>query len=247
MASGKWIAAIAGVVLLVTAGADETSDLAQELANPIAAIISVPFQWNRDDNIGATDSGRRTMLNFQPVIPFGLHNGANIITRTIVPYIGQENGVPVTSQSGFGDILQNAWYSPAPQGDLIWGVGPIMRIPTGSDVSSDTWAAGITGIGVVQTGNWTYGALANHIWDIESNPDTPTNSTLLQPFVAYTTETALMVSLQSESTYDWEAEQWSIPVNLAVSKLAILGQVPVNFQGGLGDWAEAPSTGPEGI
>ena len=247
MASGRWIAAISGLVFPVTTGADEASDLAQELANPIAAIISVPFQLNRDDNIGATDDGRRTTLNFQPVIPFGLDNGANIITRTIVPYIWQDDVVPGTSQSGFGDILLNAWYSPAPQGDLIWGVGPILRVPTGSDVSTDTWAAGITGIGVVQTGNWTYGALANHIWDIESDPDTPTNSTFLQPFVAYTTESAWTVSLQSESTYDWEAEQWSVPVNLAMSKLAILGKIPVNFQGGLGYWAETPTTGPEGI
>lgn len=248
MQACRWGAiALAGVALPAIATADETSDLAQELANPIAAIISVPFQLNHDDNLGVSDSGSRTTLNFQPIVPFALDAGANIITRTIVPYIWQEDVIPGTSQNGFGDILLNAWYSPVTPGDLTWGVGPVLRVPTGSDVSTDTWAAGITAIGLMQTGSWTYGALANHLWDIESDPDTPTNATFLQPFVAYTTENAWTVSLQSESTYDWEAEQWSVPVNLALSKLVFLGEVPVNFQGGLGYWLESPDAGPEGL
>lgn len=227
--------------------ADEAADLAQELANPLAAVISVPFQLNFDDDIGPADTGSRTTLNLQPVVPFMLDNGANIITRTIIPYVWQEDVIPGTSQNGLGDILLNAWYSPAAVGGFTWGVGPVLRVPTGSDVSSDTWAAGVTAIGLAQTGSWTYGALTNHIWDIEANPDTPTNATFLQPFVAYSTENAWTVSLQSESTYDWEAEQWSVPINLSLSKLLVIGQTPLNLQGGVGYWAESPSNGPEGF
>ncbi len=246
MRSLKWLALVAAFVP-ATAKADAASDLAQELANPIAAIISVPFQLNYDDNLGIADTGSRTTLNFQPVVPFALDNGANIITRTIIPYIWQDDVVPGTSQSGFGDILLNAWYSPPTKGNFTWGVGPILRVPTGTSVSTDTWAGGITAIGLAQTGSWTYGALTNHIWDFESNPTTPTNATFLQPFVAYTTENAWTISLQSESTYDWEAEQWSVPVNLAVSKLVVVGQTPLNLQGGFGYWFDAPDNGPEGF
>jgi hypothetical protein len=228
------------------AQAQDAADLAQELANPLAAIISIPFQLNYDDNLGATNEGSRTTLNLQPVIPFALDNGANIITRTIIPYIWQEDVIPGTSQHGFGDILASAWYSRTTETDLTWGIGPVVRFPTFSDVSSKTWAAGATGIVLKQTGPWTYGALANHLWDLESRPTTPTNVTFVQPFVAYSTENAWTFSLQSETTYDWEADSWAIPVNASVSKLAMIGGKPVNLQAGVGHWLKSPAGGPEG-
>ncbi|SFT80699.1 hypothetical protein [Sedimentitalea nanhaiensis] len=107
-------------------------------------------------------------------------------------------------------------------------------MPTGSRVSTDTWAAGLTGIVLKQTGPWTFGAMANHLWDLESNPATPTNATFVQPFFAYTTPGAWTYSLQSESTYDWNSEQWSVPVNVSVSRLAVIAGHPVNLQAGAG-------------
>ncbi len=240
-----------GLLFTASAGtttvADEASDLAQELANPLAAIVSVPFQLNYDENLGVSDQGSRTTLNFQPVVPFQLNDDLNLITRTIIPYIWQEDVVPGTRQEGFGDILFSAWFSPIGTEDITWGVGPVVRLPTFSDVSSDTWAAGITGIALRQTGPWTYGALANHLWELESNPDTPTNVSFLQPFLAYSTEGAWTYSLQSESTYDWETEAWAVPINASVSKLVQWGALPVNLQAGAGYWLEAPEVGAEGF
>lgn len=234
-------------MLGTAAAASDTSDLAQELANPLAAIISVPLQLNYDDNLGMEDEGTRTMLNFQPVVPFRLGDTANLITRTIILYVWQEDIVPGTSQDGLGDVLFSAWVSPATAQELVWGVGPALRLPSFSDVSTETWAAGITGIALRQTGPWTYGALANHLWDVETDPKVLTSATFVQPFIAYSTENASTYSLQSESTYDWEAEEWSVPVNGSVSKLVLVGQVPVNLQAGLGFWLEAPDSGAEGV
>ena len=240
--------ALLGGLAVGTAGiADEASDLAQDLANPLAAIISVPLQLNQDGNLGAEDEGTRTTLNFQPVVPFRLGETTNLITRTIIPYVWQDDVVPGTRQSGLGDVLFSAWISPTTASEVIWGVGPALRLPSFSDVSSDTWAAGITGIALRQTGPWTYGALANHLWDVERDPEVPTNATFLQPFVAFSTESAWTYSLQSESTYDWEREAWSVPVNASVSKLVLFGKVPINLQAGLGYWLEAPDSGAEGL
>ncbi|WP_170755420.1 transporter [Ruegeria lacuscaerulensis] len=230
-----------------TAAAQDEAELAQQLANPIAAIVSVPFQLNFDENIGPSDQGSRTTFNFQPVVPFALENGANVVTRTIVPYIWQDDIVPGTSQSGFGDILFSAWYSKTTAQNLTWGVGPVLRIPTGSDVSTETWAAGVTGIALKTEGPWTYGALANHIWDLESNPTTPTSSSFVQPFVAYSTATAWTFSVTSESTYDWISSEWSIPVNVNIAKLAPVADIPINWQLGVGYWASSPDNGPEGM
>ncbi len=240
-------AIIAFSALLPCAGNAQDADLAQQLANPIAAIISVPFQLNYDDNLGVNDTGSRTTLNFQPVIPFALDNGANIVTRTIIPFIWQKDVVPGTSQSGFGDILFNAWYSKTTEGGLTWGAGPIVRIPTNTEVSTRTWAAGLTGIALLVKGPWTVGALGNHLWDVESNPQTPTSNTFIQPFVAYTTPTAWTYTVTSESSYDWKAKDWSVPINFSVSKLAPVGGVPVNWQAGVGYWATSPDAGPEGL
>lgn len=227
--------------------ADETSDLAQDLANPLANIISVPLQYNFDQNMGLADGGNRTTVNLQPIVPFQLGENTTLITRTIIPYITQEDVVPGTRQSGFGDVLFSAWASPKPAGRLTWGLGPVLRIPTGSDVSSDTWAGGVTAIALTQTGPWTFGALANQLWHLESDPKTPTNLTFLQPFLSYSTANALTFSVQSESSYDWESEALSVPINAAVSKLVFAGDLPINLQAGVGYWAQAPDEGAEGL
>jgi hypothetical protein len=227
-----------------TALADE--DLAQKLANPIAAITSLPLQINLDDNLGPNDKGTRKTINFQPVIPFSLGDEASLVTRTIVPYIDQKDVIPGTSQSGFGDILFNAWYSKTTPDKVTWGVGPTLRIPTWSDVSTDTWAGGATGIVLKVAGPWTMGALGNHIWDLESNPKVPTSASFVQPFVSYTTSSAFTYSLTSESTYDWKATEWTIPINLSLAKVLPIGGVPINWVAGAGYWATSPDNGPEG-
>jgi hypothetical protein len=173
----------------------------------------VPFQLNYDQNLGLNGAGNRTTLNLQPVIPFALDNGANIITRTIIPYVWQEDVIPGTSQQGFGDILFSAWYShdDGDQPDL--GRRPGRAVSDGVRRLGDTWAAGVTAIALQQTGPWTYGALANHLWDLESDPKTPTNATFVQPFVAYSTEDAWTFSLQTESDLRLGKRAWSVPVN----------------------------------
>jgi hypothetical protein len=60
--------------------AESAADLAKKLSNPIASLISVPFQNNTDVGIGKFNGSRNTM-NFQPVIPISLSLKLNMITR----------------------------------------------------------------------------------------------------------------------------------------------------------------------
>jgi hypothetical protein len=115
-------------------------------------------------------------------------------------------------------------------------------------LGSDKWGAGPTGVILKQSGPWTYGMLANHIWSFagpEAQPDV--NATFLQPFISYTTHDAWTFALNTETTYDWEGEIWSVPVNFTVSKLVKFGEQPVSLQAGLRYWAESPEGGPDGL
>jgi hypothetical protein len=113
---------------------------------------------------------------------------------------------------------------------------------------SEKWGAGPTGVALVQNGPLTYGLLFNHIWDFAGEDDrADINNTFLQPFCRYSTPTAWTYSLTTESLYSWESEEWSVPLNATISKLARLGKMPVQFKGGLRYWADSPESGPEGV
>lgn len=97
-------------------------------------------------------------------------------------------------------------------------------------------------------GGWTVGVLANHVWSVAGASDrADINSTFLQPFVSYTTKDAWTVTLNSESTYNWTAQQWSVPVNFLVSKLVTIDKQPISLGVGARYWADTPKDiGPEG-
>jgi hypothetical protein len=246
-------ALLAPCLLHAPVHAQDAQDLAKKLSNPIASLISVPFQFNYDRNFGPDDDGYRVQLNVQPVMPFSIGEDWNLISRTILPVVQQEDLFPgAGSQFGLGDTVQSLFFSPKEPtaGGLIWGIGPVLLIPTATDdrLGGEQWGLGPTAVGLRQQGPWTYGALVNHIWSVAGDDDRDdVNSTFLQPFLSYTTPDAWTYALNTESTYDWESEQWSVPINLMASKLLTLGTQPVSIQGGLRYWADSPDGGPEGL
>jgi hypothetical protein len=235
----------------VAAPADSQSEIAKKLNNPIASLISVPMQLNYDENIGSGDAGERWVLNIQPVIPINLNENWNLISRTILPVIDQ-NDIPAgTDESGVGDVFQSLFFSPkAPTaGGWIWGVGPALLLPTASEdiLGAEKWAAGPTAVALKQASGWTYGALTNHVWSFAGDNDrADISTTFLQPFLAYTTATFTTLGANTESSYDWKREDWTVPLNLTATQVFKIGQQPMSLQLGARYWADTPDAGPEG-
>ena len=219
--------------------------------NPVAAMISVPLQYNYDQNIGPQDEGHKNYVNAQPVLPFSLNEKWNLISRTIVPVVSQTDIYPGSgNQSGIGDTTQSFFFSPKSPtaGGWIWGAGPVIYLPTASDrlLGLDKWGAGPTAVFLKQAHGWTYGALMNHIWSAGGAGTTNINSTYLQPFLTYTTKTFTSFSLNSESTYNWEAKNYSVPIHVMVSQLLKVGEQRLQLQAGARYWAESTEFGAHG-
>jgi len=227
-------------------------DIARELSNPVAALISVPMQFNYDRGMGPSGDGRRYLLNVQPVVPFSLTPEWNLISRTIIPVIDQKDAVPGGgSQSGLGDIVQSLFFSPAKPtaGGVIYGVGPAFLLPaaTNSRLGTEQWAVGPTGVVLRQEGPWNVGVLANHLWSVAGDSDRASvNATFVQPFVTYVTRTRTTFALNTESTYDWQRNQWIVPINFTVAQLLKVGGQLLQVGVGARYWANSPVGAPEG-
>jgi hypothetical protein len=229
--------------------AESDEELAKESLNPVAALISLPIQNNWDFGIGPADAMRYT-LNVQPVIPFSLTNDYNLITRTIVPYIYAEAPVKGgNNESGLGDIVQSYFLSPKDTlGGWIVGFGPVFLYPTASNdaLGSEKWGVGPTGVVLKQESGFTYGLLFNHIWSFAGDDDRANvSSTFLQPFIGYTTKMYTTLMVNTESTYDWENRQWTVPINIMLTQMLRTGGQPLSLQLGYRYYTEAPQGGPD--
>lgn len=213
-------------------------ELAKAAQNPVANLISVPFQNNTNYNAGP-QSGTQNILNIQPVIPITLDKDWNLITRTIIPVISQPAFAPTQDrENGVGDVQISGLLSPANAAGLIWGVGAITQLPTHSNdrLGNDRWGLGPTAVALhLEKGSpWVYGALVNNVWSVSSSSSDPSyNNFLLQPFLNYNFSGGFYLTSAPIVTADWKADssqRWTVPLGGGVGKIFHFGRLPVNTQ-----------------
>jgi hypothetical protein len=242
--------AAAGIATAATAQ-DNSDQLAKELSNPVANLISVPFQFNAAFGGGPEDDGEWYTLNIQPVIPISIAPDWNLIVRTIVPVTGREEVLaPDTSEWGFGNVLQSFFFSPkAPTaGGLIWGIGPAFNYPTSTDplFGPGKWGAGPTAVALLQKGKVTAGVLANQIWSFEDSDNAEgINNAFVQPFFSYSLGKGLMFNANIQATYSWVGDTWNAPLNVGFSQVFHVGKQAMSFQLAGTYYLAKPDAGPD--
>ena len=226
----------------------EEQDIAQQLANPIANLISIPIQNNFDLGGGWKGDALRYSLVAQPVLPITINPQWNLITRTIVPFADLQNVLP-SRETGLGDIVQQFFLSPSQPNSagILWGAGPVVSYPTATNdfTGSGQWGAGPTGIILRTSGAWTNFLLVSHLWGIDPPANRrPLNLTFMQPVIAYTFPTHTTVFVSSESSYDWTRHQWLVPLQLGGNQLFNWGGQLFQLGGLVRYYAVKPEGGP---
>jgi len=213
------------------------SDLAKKIQNPIGDLYSFPFQNNTNFDAGPR-GGVQNILNIQPVIPIHITADWNIITRTILPVVWNPDLAPLPSVPvGTGPTDFSAFLSPKnPIDHFVWGVGPIVQLPTISNASigSNVWGGGPTAVLVYLNGPWVVGALANNVWSFGGTHGPLGNSYnnfLTQPFVNYNFGEGWYVVSAPIVTANWETPgtKWTVPIGGGAGRVFKVGKLPINF------------------
>jgi hypothetical protein len=211
-----------------------STDLAAKLTNPVADLISVPFQYNYDAGIGLDKKGTSNSLVVQPVIPVKLNNNWNYIVRPVVTFESL-NKVDGFSGNGAGPVLVETFFSPRAAGEYVWGVGPILSTPapSGGEFGTKQTGAGITAVGLIMKAPWTAGLLTYNTWSAGGSSTYGTaNNFFYQPFISYVTKDAWTFTVNTQSTFNWDLRRAENPMNATVSKIVHIGEAPVSLSVG---------------
>ena len=222
----------------------EATSLAKQSQNPVANMVSLPLQYNYYAN-GGLGTASEMVLNVQPVLPLPIGKKWLLVSRTIVPFVsiplpevGLRTGISELARPQFGgiaDIQEQAYFTSAKPGKWTWAVGPVLSFPTATNRLARTgqWGLGPTAVALTMPGPWVIGTLINNVWRIGGTSNGhELNTFTLQPFVNYNLAHAWAISTAPLITSDWnalEGNRWTVPIGAGVSKIAHVGDQPLNF------------------
>ena len=214
-------------------------ELAKIAQNPLANLISLPFQHSINTGIGPFDRTQQ-IFKFQPVFPFA---EGKIVTRLIVPFVSQPDILHESgATSGISDINLTAFYTTT-IGEVKVGFGPSINIPTAKEnFGPKEWGLGPSLVAVIKPGKFVMGALFNNVWSVENDN---LNSMLIQLFVNYNLPNGTYLTTAPAITANWNSKDnnfWTVPLGMGAGKIVkIGGQLPLNLSVGVYYNVERPN------
>jgi hypothetical protein len=225
-------------------GLDKKSngDIAYELTNPLSDLQLVSLQWNHDRGLGTNQAGTDQTLQFGPRFKTDVSENWNAITRVYINGVKVQN-VNGVNNAGMGPTQIETFFTEKSNKETIWGAGPFFQVPAGQsgDFGSRQWGGGIRAVFVTKPKPWTFGLLTYQSWNMGGpagagtfkSPSTGTTNVFSAwPFMAYVTDNAWVYSLDTESSFNYDARRTYNPINAGIGKVVRIGQLPVEFSVG---------------
>jgi hypothetical protein len=214
---------------------DDMGDLARAAQNPVADLISVPFQNNTNFNFGPREK-TQNVLNIQPVVPFDLNEDWLMITRAIIPIVSQPSfRSGQDRESGLGDSTVTTFLSPKDKnmwlGNWLWGAGPVFLLPTNTDdrLGPGEWGVGVSALALSMPGRWVIGSLVSNVWGLSDDKDV--NLFTWQYFVNYNLDAGWYLTSSPSITANWDADSddtWTVPFGAGFGRVFPVGGLPIN-------------------
>jgi len=231
----KTHSSIAAASVAPAAASVDKGALAKQAQNPLASMISLPFQTNTNFNIGP-DNDTNNILYVQPVIPIDYNEDWNIIQRTILPVITQPDIITGDgTKTGIGNTQVVAYFSPKePYHGIVWGVSPVLMLPaSNTDFGSKEWGYGLSAVALAMPGKWVFGGLLTQLWAPSGDNSAQINSTAFQYFINYNLDDGWYLTTTPTMTYNSRSvpgERWTVPLGGGVGKVFHWGKQAINFR-----------------
>jgi hypothetical protein len=221
-------------------------DIAKEALNPFAVSFKVPIESVTGFRVGP-DRKTGESVNIEPLLPFAATPAWNVIVE---PLLAMTSLPSPDATTGFDDIQTSVFLTPTQTSSWVWGLGPIVELPTASDEELGTgkWSAGPTGAVVYSNGPWLNGVLASHLASFAGDQHrAPVSLTSVEPQVSYTFENGWSVQTSPTICYDWTADAWTIPLGADVGIAFTVGSQAMSVLVGAYDLVKRPSGAPASI
>lgn len=211
--------------LTVNAQEDSSTDeVAKELANPTSALASLHFKFQTrafEGNMPNADKQQSNLVLFQPSMPFPLANGDKVLFRPAIPFYLENpvfDGADFSDESGIGDTSIDLMYSPKAVNGVSHAFGAYITLPTGDESvgQGETATLGPEYYYVSMGQTSAFGVLAFHHWDVAGDVDVSQSTS--QIFAVALPGGGWNYGTQPTVTYDWEKDQWTLPLNINVGK-----------------------------
>ncbi|MFL5815036.1 MAG: hypothetical protein ACJ763_15780 [Bdellovibrionia bacterium] len=230
-------------------------ELARKAQNPLSDLTSALLENNFGFGFGLSN-GLQYNANLEEIYPVRLVDQLGLVQRFIVPFIAQPETVPGQgSNGGLGDIQYQAYFTSVNQTGFIFGLGPIVSIPSAypHELGSGKWSAGPTASAVAVVGDWVAGVQVNQLWSISSYNDRPSVSQMqLQPFINLNLQSQFLGAWYLTSsplmTANWKAgihDRWTVPLGGGVGKVFRISKQAVKTELQAFDALISPNQGPD--
>jgi len=232
-----WIISLLYINMLF-AQEEEVKDAAKAAQNPLANVISVPFQNNTDFGIGQYDK-TANVTNIQPILPVTLgEQGWLLINRFIIPFPKSTPVAELENEDnivGIGDISYTAWFSPPGKGKLTWGFGAVTIWPTASDdrLGQGKFSIGPSFVFVKATSKFVAAAVISNWWSVAGDSDrADVNTFYFQYIFTYFLQKKWYVTTAPILLADWEMDsdqRWVVPFGAGIGKMFKIGKLPLDL------------------